>query len=240
MAAVMCKQLNRQQGQGLVQCMVGMSLGLMVVLAAFSAFAWIQRNQLMLQTQAETQLRLHTAIQLMRERVQRAGAPEVALDAQGKAVLNRLPATLSGTDISLQLNQWRTLTPSDCQGHEASTLPWLQDDFRRNGQRELSCKDSARTNAIYQALAEYIDDLRMTYAEQISPPGTSPTAQQLQWRTASQVNDWQQVRAVGMCLQMRPDGIHLTPGNLSCGTHAPLKNGASAWRSVFFLTHAGT
>lgn len=141
---VMHKQRQLQQGQGLVQCMVGMSLSLLVVVAAFSAFAWIQRTQLMLQTQAQTQLRLHTAIQLLRERVQRAGAPELSLDAQGMAVLQRLPSTLSGSDTGLQLNQWRSLTPADCQGHEASTLPWLQDDFRRNMQRELNCKDTAR------------------------------------------------------------------------------------------------
>lgn len=233
-------QRKRQQGQGLVQCMIGMSLSLLVVMAAFSAFAWIQRTQLMLQTQAQTQLRLHTALQLVRERVQRAGAPELSLDANGMAVFNRLPVALSGSDIALQLNQWRSLTPSDCQGHEASTLLWLQDDFRRNSQRELSCKDTARGNTTYQALAEQIDDLRLRYAEQTGPAGTPATAVQLQWRTASQVSDWQQVRAVGMCLQIRPDSVTLTPGNLSCNTQTPLKNGASAWRSVFFLNHAGS
>lgn len=222
-----------------MQCMVGMSLSLLVVMAAFSAFAWIQRTQLMLQTQAQTQLRLHTALQLVRERVQRAGAPELSVDAKGLAVLNRLPVALSGSDIALQLNQWRSLTPSDCQGHEASTLLWLQDDFRRNTQRELSCKDTARSNTTYQALAEQIDDLRLIYAEQTAPPGSSANAVQLQWRTASQVSDWQQVRAVGMCLQIRPDGVTLTPSHLSCNTQTPLKNGASAWRSVFFLKHAG-
>ena len=194
------KQRKQQQGQGLVQCMVGMSLSLLVVMAAFSAFAWIQRGQLMLQTQAETQLRLHTALQLFRERVQRAGAPELSVDAQGMAVLSRLPVTLSGSDTTLQLNQWRSLTPADCQGHEASTLPWLQDDFRRNSQRELSCKDTARSNTTYQALAEQIDDLRLRYAEQTGPAGATPAAQQLQWRSAAQVSDWQQVRAVGLCI----------------------------------------
>ena len=233
------KQPKQQQGQGLVQCMVGMSLSLLVVMAAFSAFAWIQRSQLMLQTQAETQLRLHTALQLFRERVQRAGAPELSVDAQGMAVLSRLPVTLSGSDSALQLNQWRSLTPADCQGHEASTLPWLQDDFRRNSQRELSCKDTARSNTTYQALAEQIDDMRLRYAEQTGPPGAAPAAQQLQWRSALQVSDWQQVRAVGLCLQIRPDVLTITPGNLSCNTQSPLKNGTSAWRTVFFLNHAG-
>jgi len=218
--------------------MVGMSLGLMVVLAGFSAFAWIQRSQLMLQTQAETQWRLHTAIQLLRERVQRAGAPELALDTQGMAMLRRLPVTLGGSDNTLQLNQWRSLTPADCQGHEASTLTWLQDDFRRNTQRELSCKDTARSNTTYQSLVEQIDDVRLRYAERTGPPGADPDLQFLQWRTASQVSDWQQVRAVGLCLQIRPDSVTVTPGNLSCNTQTPLKNSASAWRAVFFLNHS--
>lgn len=230
--------LKRQRGQGLVQCMVGMSLGLLVVLAGFSAFAWIQRSQLILQTQAETQWRLHTAMQLLRERVQRAGAPELALDTQGMAVLRRLPVSLGGSDNALQLNQWRSLTPADCQGHEASTLTWLQDDFRRNTSRELSCKDTARSNTTYQALIEQIDDVRLRYAERTGAPGADPSVQYLQWRTASQINDWQQVRAVGMCLQIRPDGLTLTPGNLSCNTPSLLKNGASAWRAVFFLSHS--
>ena len=218
--------------------MVGMSLGLMVVLAGFSAFAWIQRSQLMLQTQAETQWRLHTAIQLLRERIQRAGAPELALDTQGMAVLRRMPVTLGGSDNTLQLNQWRSLTPADCQGHEASTLTWLQDDFRRNTQREFSCKDTARSNTTYQSLVEQIDDVRLRYAERAGPPGADPDLQILQWHTASQVNDWQLVRAVGICLQIRPDSVTVTPGNLSCNTQTPLKNGASAWRSVFFLSHS--
>ena len=228
-----------QRGQGLVQCMIGMGLGMVVVLAAFSAFAWIQRSQLMLQNQSDTQLQLHKAIQLMRERVQRAAAPELSLNTQGAAVLTRLPASLSGNDTSLQLNQWRSLTPGDCQGHEASTQTWLQDDFRRNSQRELTCKDTARSNTTYQTLAEYIDDMRFRYAERVSPPGTDDQSQQLQWRKASQVSNWQQVRAVSVCLQIRPPGVSLSPGTLSCNTETALKNGAQAWRAVLFLPHAG-
>ncbi|MSQ65550.1 MAG: hypothetical protein EXR37_04235 [Limnohabitans sp.] len=88
-------------------------------------------------------------------------------------------------------------------------------------------------------MAEQIDDLRLRYAERTGPAGTDPSLQALQWRKANQINDWQQVRAVGLSLQLRPDGITLTPGNLSSNTQTPLKNGASAWWTVFFLNHAG-
>ena len=227
-----------QQGQGLVQCMVGMSLSLLVVMAAFSAFAWLQRNQLMLQTQADTQMRMYTAVQLIRERVQRAGAPELTTDTQGMAVFNRLPAIITGSDTSLQLNHWRSLTPADCLGHEVSTLPWLQDDFRRNSQRELSCKDTARSNSNAQTLVEYIDDVRLSYAVSSASSDTPSDSQFMQWRKASQVTDWQQVRAIGLCLQIRPDAIRMATGSLSCNNPLALKNGAGAWRAVFVLNHA--
>ena len=231
-------QGRSQRGQGLVQCMVGMSLSLLVVMAAFSAFAWMQRSQLLLQTQADTQMRMYTAIHLFRERVQRAGAPDVSIDSQGMVAFNRLPANLSGNDTSLQLNHWRSLTPADCLGHEASTQPSLQDDFRRSSQRELTCKDAARNNSSSQTLAEHIDDLRLRYAEAMAPPGTAADSQLMQWRKASQVSDWQQVRAVGLCLQLRPSAIRMAPGSLSCNNPVTLKNGAGAWRTVFFLNHA--
>ena len=229
---------HKQRGQSLAQCLVGMVLSMLVVLAAFSAFAWVQRTQLMLQNQSDTQQQMHKSIQWVRERVQRAGAPELNLDNQGAAVLTRLPTNLSGSDTTVQLNQWRSLTPADCQGHEASTQTWLQDDFRRNSQRELSCKDTARSNTTYQALADQIDDMRLRYAERVSAAGTDTQSQQLQWRTASQVKDWQQIRAISLCLQVRATGTTSVPNTLSCNTQTALSNGAHAWRVVLYLQHS--
>jgi hypothetical protein len=154
------------------------------------------------------------------------------------AVFNRLPAIVAGSDTSLQLNHWRSLTPADCLGHEVTTLPWLQDDFRRNSQRELSCKDTARSNSSAQALVEYIEDVRLRYAESSAASSIASNLQVMQWRKASQVNDWQKVRAVGLCLQIRPDAIRMAPGSLSCNNPVALKNGAGAWRAVFVLNHA--
>lgn len=231
-------QKRQQRGQSLVQCLVGMVLGMWVVLAAFSAFAWIQRSQLLLQNQSDIQLQMHKAIQLFRERAQRAGAPELSTDNPTAAFLNRMPTYVYGTDTNLQLNHWRSLTPADCQGHEASTFNWAQDDFRRNSQKELTCKDSARSNTTYQTLVDQTEDLRLRYAERISSAGTDSQSQLLQWRTASQVKDWQQVRAVSVCMQIRSTGATLVPGTLSCNTQSALKNGSNAWRAVLYLQHA--
>ena len=63
-----------QQGQSLAQCMVGMMLSLLVVMAAFSAFAWMQRTQTLLQQQMDLHQMLHQATAKLRERAMRAGA----------------------------------------------------------------------------------------------------------------------------------------------------------------------
>ena len=238
MAAMNTSSINHQRGQGLVQCMVGMTLCLLVVMSAFSAFAWIQRSQTMLQSQMDTHQRMHTAIQGVRDRAQRAGAPELNVDSQGFAFLAYLPLTISGNDTQLQLMQFRSVTPADCQGHQASAQYWLQDDYRRNSASEFTCKDIARSNSTYQALIDQVDEVRFRFAQTINTSGSDPSAQRMQWRTAAQVTNWNAVRAVQWCMQVRTNTLTLTTHGLSCNKLTPLKNGAMAWRSVLQLSHA--
>ena len=83
--------LAPQHGQSLVQCMVGMMLSLLVVMAAFSAFAWIQRSQALLQQQMDMHQMLHQATAKLRERAMRAGASELWIEEPHKLVWNSLP-----------------------------------------------------------------------------------------------------------------------------------------------------
>lgn len=215
-----------------------MSLSLLVVMAAFSAFGWLQRTQSLLQQHMDLHQMLHQAMHTLRERASRAGAPTLSLNAENIPVLTRPGPWLSGDDKSLQLMQWRSLTPADCQGHEASGLLWIQDDFRRNSSRGLACKDAARSNASYQTLMEQTDDLRFRYAQRIGQTPDHVSSLSMQWLTASQVTDWGAVQAVQICLQVRGVGVNATPMGLSCNKSTPLVNGAMAWRSVLRLTHA--
>lgn len=228
----------RQQGQSLAQCMVGMTLCLLVVMAAFSALAWMQRTQTLLQQQMDLHQMLHQATAKLRERAMRAGAPALWLNEKNIPVLSGVANRVSGDDKTLQLMHWRSLTPADCQGHEASGLPWSQDDFRRNSTRGLACKDAARSNSSYQTLVEQTDDLRFRYAQRTSSVPLDPSLQTMQWLSASQVTDWTAVRAVHLCLQLRGAGVSANPAGVSCSKSTPLVNGAMAWRSVLHLTHA--
>lgn len=221
-----------QLGHTLVQSLVGMVLSAWVLTAAFAAFAWVQSNHQHMQTLADVHERLHAALALIQMRVSRAGAPALQFDSQGRVVGLSFPASLKGSDSSLSLTHHSSLTPSDCQGHQASFLPFIQDDFKRSARYELSCKDSLRSNTSYQALLDNIYQMGFVYAQSL--PGAVP---QMQWRTANQVTDWQAVQGLQIFLQTKYAGA--SPATTqSCNTGLALAAPALAWRGVAHLRHA--
>jgi len=223
------KLRQQQRGHTLVQSLVSMVLSVWVLTAAFAAFAWVQSNHQHMQTLADVHERMHAALALIQMRVSRAGAPALQFDAQGRVSGLSVPATLKGSDSSLSLTHHSTLTPSDCQGHQASSLTFIQDDFKRSARYELSCKDSLRSNTSYQALIDNIYQLGFVYAQSL--PGAVP---QMQWRTANQVSDWQAVRGLQACIQTQYAGAS-PPATRSCNTGLALAPPALAWRGVAHL-----
>lgn len=222
-----------QLGHTLVESLISMVLSMWVIMAAFAAFAWVQSNHQHMQTRADVQERLHTAMSLLQERVARAGAPALQFDAQNKARLLSPTFSLQGVANTLSLMHHSSLSPSDCQGHQASTLPWIQDEFKRSTRNELSCKDSLRTNTTYQALIDNIDQVGFLYAEML--PGPEP---RMQWRSANSVSNWQGVRGVQTCLQTRLSGLGSVPTSPSCSSGLPLSPPSLSWQGVAFLRHA--
>lgn len=222
---------HTQHGHTLVQSLVGMVLSAWVLTAAFAAFAWVQSNHQHMQTTAEVHERLHAALTLIQMRVSRAGAPALQFDAQGQVSLLPLPASIQGSNSSVSLMHHSSLTPADCQGHQASTLPFIQDDFKRSTRYELSCKDTLRSNSSYQALLDNIQQLGFVYAQSL--PGAEP---QMQWRAANQVSDWQAVRGLQACIQTKQAAIN-PPATQSCHTGIALAPPALAWRGVAHLRH---
>ena len=222
-----------QHGHTLVESLVGMVLSLWVIMAAFAAFAWVQSNHQHMQARADMQERLHTALSLLQERVARAGAPALQFDAQNKAKLLSPTFSLQGFGSTLSLMHHRSLSPSDCQGHQASSLAWIQDEFKRSTRNELSCKDSFRSNTTYQALVDNIDQVGFLYAEIL--PGAEP---RMQWRNANAVANWQGVRGVQTCLQTKLPGLGVLPSSPSCSSGLPLSSPSLSWQGVAFLRHA--
>ena len=221
-----------QQGHTLVQSLVGMVLSMWVIMAAFAAFSWVQSNHQHMQARTDMQGRLHTALSLLQERVARAGAPALQFDAQNKVSLLSPTHSLQGSDHTLSLMHHSSLSPSDCQGHQASTLPWIQDDFKRSTRNELSCKDSFRSNTSYQALVDNIDQVGFLYAEML--PGAEL---RMQWRSANSISNWQAVRGVQTCFQTKLAGLGAVPASPSCSSGLPLSPPLLSWRGVAFLRH---
>jgi hypothetical protein len=227
-----CAASIEQQGMALLQALVGMLVSACVVTAAFAAFAWVQNNHLHLQSMADLQDRLNGALTMVQERVAKAGAPSIQWDAQGKASLLSPAAVIQGTDSNLSLTHPSLLTPADCQGHQATTGIWIQDDFKRSTKNELSCKDSLRSNTSYQALVDNISQVGFLYAQVLSGPVV-----QMQWRSATQVTNWQAVRGVQVCVQTKTSVAYPFKPTQACNTTQMLGTNALAWRGVAFLRH---
>jgi Tfp pilus assembly protein PilW len=219
-------RMPKQRGHSLVQSLLGLMLSMLVLMAAFTAFAWVQSSHRQLQTQVEVQQRLRTAMQLLRLRVQRAGAPGLAVDGTGKFKFDTLSTALLGTPNSLSLVHWTKLTPADCQGHESSYLSTIEDAFSFSKQA-LVCKDTAPEDSVTQELVEGLDGLSLLYAQAL--PGPS-----LQWRTADKVTLWSAVRGVQICLQAKAVGI-VVPSASSCVSS--LKAPGLSWHGVAAFRH---
>lgn len=217
-----------QGGHTLAQTLVGMALSMAVVCAAWSAMAWVQSSHLHMQAQADAQGRLRLALQWLRERVQRSGAVELSFDSKGKAAFAPLPEVLQGSDRELMLPHARSLTPADCQGHQASDWTWLMDDFMLNTRQELVCKDSWRDVSSYQALVDGVSGLQFQYAQAFA--GNPPS---MQWLSADQVSDWRAVRGVAICMQVQVGSALPRSPAVACGT----TNQGLSWRGVAAVRH---
>jgi len=229
LATVKAKR-HQQQGHSLVQSLLGLLLSMLVLMAAFSAFGWVQTSHRQLQAQAEVQQRLRSAMHLVRQRVQRAGAAELTF-VSGKARIDDLDDALYGSDDSLSLMHPSSLTPFDCQGHEASSSWWLIDDFTLRKQ-ELQCKDSWRDDTNYQALFDGLRQWDLLYAQALTG-----TTTHLQWRRAEEVSDWNAVRGVKVCIQALAHNPSPLPASNACGSTGLLQSPSLAWRGVASFRH---
>jgi type II secretory pathway component PulJ len=225
----MRRWFKSQQGHSLAQSLLGLLLSMLVVLAAFTAFGWVQSSHRQMQAQIDVHQRLKTGLQLLRERVQRAGAPELFL-AKGKVRVELLDNALEGTSQSLSLMHPRSLTPADCQGHQASVSWWLLDDFELN-KKELSCKDSWRDDSTLQGLVEGVNEIEFLYAQAV--PG-SPA--QLQWQHAEDVSNWNTIRGVQVCIQASQTYGTGLSDNSACASSSPTSSTRS-WRGVAVFRH---
>lgn len=199
---------------------VTVSLGLSA--GALTAWSSLRASQQSLQALDQLHSQ-HRQLQALFSRLSRsAGATSLSLDARGAARWTGKSVAIDGTDgggtrdDTVTWHHPRALDPHDCQGNQISTLDVLSNQFKISSKQELSCKDIGRAGTLFQALAERVEDLQALYAEAQVDGEPNPSQAPLQWKSADQIRDWRQVRAVELCLRWA------SPGRLM--------QGSASWR----------
>lgn len=262
-----------QRGLSLVELMVGVTIGMFVVAIAIAGLMVMRgttgtvSESTTLQQQAAyafrvigAQLRQAGSIELNLNLLNTPPSPalsvtealsEVSFDPEN--LFNRANDTVSGTEIpspQLTVGYQNTreylfgsggLTPGtplrDCIGNTAaSTTPVVASAFALVG-GELRCGADPASS---QPVIDNVVDFQVRYLVQSDARTISPSVQRL---TASSVNNWSQVFAVEVCLDLQGvefvDSAGANYSNCS-GVAAPLNNRLhQVFRNVFHLRSQG-
>lgn len=217
---------QRIRGFTLIECLVAMSLGLIVTHTALTTWQTSQQSWQALTAQQHLQHNARAALEAIAKQAELTSAGVLMRSADSSAVtvdtswnpspLNTSPPTVFATDNarggdSLQLSHLRSVDASDCQGNQRGTNAWVHNQFQRSTStvHDFACKDLHAAGSTYQALAEGIEDFQVQLAE------VSADAHSLQWRTPSAVTNWQRVVAIEVCLRLASPTVHAAaPTNL--------------------------
>lgn len=189
----------------LTDTLLALTVSLGLTAATVSAWSELRASQQGVQALEQ----LHTQQRELQRLVDRlnlsAGATVVTPNASAALQWTLKPTPLTGTegprDDTITWRVPRDLDARDCQGNQASTLDLIAHQFKLSSKQELSCKDSERSSTLFQAMAERVEDLQVLYAQALPTVGSDPAQAPLQWKTADQVTDWPQVRALSWCLR---------------------------------------
>jgi type IV pilus assembly protein PilW len=199
---------SSQGGYTLPELLIGLTLGLLVIVAASASYTTSQHTWRAMATAEAVHANARVALRNIREHAQLAGAAylissssdgQLAVDISSNEAVGQ--AAIAGVNSSksvqsLTLGHWHALDAVDCQGNTSSSQSFVRNDYKLNTNKELSCKDLNLSNSTYQALAEGIEDLQLRYAE------ANLNTQTLQWKTADQVSDMTRVMAIEVCLRV--------------------------------------
>ncbi len=212
---------RRQRGASLVELMVGLTIGLLVVLAAMGTIVLTRSSSTTVADSSVMITQGNNAMRLIGQTLRQSGAIElVPLDATQPLgsrqyvfsndftgvggtgfVMQGTEGGTSGTDTLTVSYQNRTDdTTRDCLGNTTPAgLNRVENLFSVNG-TELRCLGSG--NATPQPVVDNLEDFQVLYWVQT---GTGAAATQIR-RAADQVvaaGGWNNVVAVDVCLQLR-------------------------------------
>lgn len=213
-----------QQGFSLIELMVGLTVGLLVVVAALGSLAYTQVSSGVVGDSARLHQEADNTFRILGFQIQQAGAINLGETTSDPAKV-MFSSAFTGFDqtttgaVSGQIfsmhglqgagNAADTLrvsyqdingTTHDCLGnalgitHPSRNIRVDNEFSLTNG--ELRCKGTANING--QPIAAGIEDFQVTYGVQT----VAGSAMQYRFYTADQIIDWTNIQAVTICLQL--------------------------------------
>lgn len=201
-----------QGGFSLVELMVGLTIGLLVVLAAIGSLVFTQATSAVVDDGSFLQQKADAVLRNMGYHISQAGAHGMMAAAEpGKVVFssaytgyNTSPAgviyNIHGVEgagnapDTLRVSYEDSGTSRDCLGNRPATAN-VDNAFYISG-TNLMCLGASAAAA--QSIADGVEDFQVMYGVQTGAAG----AEQYRFYTASSVLDWTNIQAVQVCLQM--------------------------------------
>jgi type IV pilus assembly protein PilW len=233
-----------QRGASLIELMVGITIGLLIVLAAVGTLMFTSLSSTAVNDTTRLQQKAEIFFRLFRFQVEQAGAISISSlsdnyevefnkDYTGlSSALTGLPSTTqvsvhgvngSGTTAdTLRVSYQHEGNGRDCLGiapPAADANKRISNEYTVNAALELNCVGGNNTGGA-QAIIDGVEDFQVIYGIKTYPNNSplDPTTYSYQFFRANQVTNWDAVSAVSICLQLRSDSTsHPRVGTLPIG-----------------------
>ena len=247
--------MANQCGFTLIELMIGITIGLMVVIAAIGSLVFTQLTSTVVGDSSRLQQKADAIFRNVGFHILQAGATELSAAANGRVVFSTaftgFNPTITGATggrifsvhgVDGASNAPDTLRVSyedngrsrDCLGNRPTLATRVDNAFSVTG-GDLMCQGA--TSAASQSIADGIEDFQVTYGVQtVVTPGTVwPT--QYRFYPAGTVPDWTNVQAISICLQLTGDNQgNPQPGLVTTGCRGQTVANDGRLRKVYRQT----
>jgi type IV pilus assembly protein PilW len=214
------KAKAHQLGASLMELMVGITIGLLVVLAAIGSLVYTRVSSTTMVDATRLQQKADAAFRIMNFQTLQAGAIELTQSGLDNAAkfstaytgFNPTTTTLATSVVSvhgaadgvnkdiLRISYQDNGTVRDCLGQATAVATRnvrVDNEFTYvAASNELRCKGAA-AGATAQPIVDGVEDFQVRYGV--------VTSTGFQFLTAANVTDWTNIQAVSVCLQLRGD-----------------------------------
>lgn len=220
----------RQLGASLMELMVGITIGLLVVLAAIGSLVYTRVSSTTMVDATRLQQKADAAFRLINFQTLQAGSLELSPTVEPATVVfstaytgfDPLITSLATNIVSvhgvdgdgtttqdiLRISYQDDGTVRDCLGQAtANTTQGIRVDNQftyvpiTGGGGDITCRGAA-AGATAQPILDGVEDFQVTYGVRTV---TAAGAENFQYLTATNVTDWTNIQTVNVCLQLRGD-----------------------------------